>query len=236
MPLKRSHGKGFTILEMMVSVSIVAVVSALAYSGIGALRESTRRRSVSADLYSGIGLARARAMARQRTQLIVLKTVGPATGPFGFYHFEDQYPTAPATTEILTAADVNAIVSVLDPTNLSTVPSGYGLTRVNESTTTFNGFQQTADAWNGKPLPFPWAALATSVGGPVNTGGGCTFCTGGAGGIGLLPNGRVVFSDSNTVGGLVVIRQLTENPNAPISRVTGVAVSPSGFVQLVEPQ
>lgn len=236
MPLKRFHGRGFTLLEMMVTVAIVAVLSALVYSGIGALRESARRRSLSADLYSGIALARARAIAKQRTQLIVLKTVGPPTGPFGFYHFEDQYPTPPASTEILAATDVNAIVSVLDPTNLSTVPAGYGLARINESTTTFNGFQQTADAWNGNPLPFPWAALATSVGGPVNTREGCTFCSGGAGGIALLPNGRAIFSDSNTAGGLVVIRQQTENPNGPISRVTGVAVSPSGFVQLVEPQ
>lgn len=219
------------MIEVAVVLALIGVLSAMVLGAMSSLRDWSRRRSLTADLYSALNLAHSRAVVRQRTQIIYIDGIAGANGTYGFFHLEDA--SAPPNL-IYSANQLNTVITPLDPSRPSTTtPAPYALTPLDQSAATFNQFNETADAWLGAPLPFPWAALATTPGGPVNTTGGCTFCVGGFGAVGFLPDGRAIFSNGNAVGGLVVMQQT--NPSS-VTRVTGIAISPTGFVQLVEPK
>lgn len=208
------------------TLAIIGIVASLVLFGMGGLRNIAQRRSLAADLYSATGLARARAVARQRTQIIVIAAKPASSSYYGFYLFEDNTQPRPS---IFTAANLSAIVNAaFDP---SAPPAN--LRRVDDSLLRSNQFLLSKDAWRGKPLPFPWAGLAPAPGGAVDTTGGCTFCTGGMGAAAFLPNGKAIFSDGNTTGGLVVLT--SAGGNATVTPVLGVAISQSGFTQLLEP-
>lgn len=221
--------RGFTLVEMSAVIAIVAVLAALTINGMGALRESVRRRSQAADLYSALELARTRALSRQRTQVVYIDAAAGTNGVFGFFSFED----ATTPPNLFTATQLATLVGTLDPSDVTTAPAPFTLRRLDDVTGTYNPFFLDADAWQGKPLPFPWGALAAVLNGPISTAGGCTFCTAGNGAVALLPNGKAIFSDANVIGGMVVLRQVTPNN---VTRVTGVGIAASGFAQLVEPQ
>jgi prepilin-type N-terminal cleavage/methylation domain-containing protein len=216
---------GFTVIEMMVVLAVVAVVAAMGAAALSNVKSSLGRRAMTVDLYSELGMARMRARAKERTQIIVIDANAGTNGTFGYYHFEDA--TTPPT--ILSSTKVADLLTAM--TNPPTVPAGYTLTLLEQRSSATNGFYMNTDAWRGTALPFPWANLMDT--GKISTVNGCTFCAApGAGAIGFLPSGRAVFSDSNVRGGFIVIAGDAAGPSTTV--LAGIGISPTGFVQLVE--
>jgi hypothetical protein len=211
----------------MTALAIIAVLSGLVIGAFSQIKSSTGRKSMVTDLYSQLSVARQRARARERAQIIVISAAQNSKGFYGFYHFEDAGQTdGSVTPTLLSDAQLNALVTAM--TNPPTVPSGYVLTLLESRENVNNGFVMTADAWSGAP-PFPW----TATGSPnVNTTGGCSFCVSNYGAVAFLPSGRAVFSDQNVVGGFIVIAGDTAGPQTTVKSAIGIA--PSGFIQQVE--
>jgi prepilin-type N-terminal cleavage/methylation domain-containing protein len=217
---------GFTIVEMMVVIAVVGVVAAMGAAALSNMKSSLGRRAMTVDFYSELGVARMRARAKERTQIIVVDANAGTNGTFGYYHFEDA-ATPPA---IFSGTQLANLVTAM--TNPPTVPAGYTLLLLEQRSSATNGFYMNTDGWSGTPLPFPWAGLM-DAGGKISTINGCSFCAApGAGAIGFLPSGRAVFSDSNLRGGFIVIAGDTAGPSTKL--LAGIGISPTGFVQQVE--
>jgi prepilin-type N-terminal cleavage/methylation domain-containing protein len=217
------RSSGFTLVELSVAIAIFAVLAALSGAALISLRNGARRRSVGAELYGAMLSSRNRAVARQKTQVIVISTTADSSGYFGHYVFED----AAAPLKIWSSADLTTILNALDPAKPATAPSPYKLTVLDSLNVPANPYLVSSDAWAGTALPFPWGGLA-GTGGKVSTAAGCTFCVSGRGAIGFLPNGRTIFNTSTATAGMVVIDPLSAAPPS------AVAVSTSGFSQLVD--
>lgn len=214
--------RGFSLVEVLTVLAIIGVLAGMVAVGISRLKGAAARKSMAADLYSQFLLARSRALARERTQIIVIDAVAGTNGTFGYYQFEDA-ATPPA---IFTPTQLNNLLTAM--TDPPTVPAGYTLKLIEQRTSTTNGFLMATDAWPGA-LPVPWNGVGPLA---VSTVGGCSFCAGGTGAIGFLPGGRVAFSDGNAVGGFIV---LAGDPGGIGTNVhTGIGIAPTGFVQKVE--
>jgi prepilin-type N-terminal cleavage/methylation domain-containing protein len=214
---------GFTLVEMVVALAIFTVLAALTYGAMSRIKSTVGRRSMATDLYSEMLMARSRARAKERAQILVLDAAAGSNNTYGYYHFQDA-ATPPA---ILNAAALgNLVLAMTDP---PAVPAGYTLALLESRASPSNGFYMNSDSWGGVP-PFPWAGLA--VAGRVSTTNGCTFCSGGAGALAFLPSGRAIFSDGNALGGLIVVQGDAAGPQTDVHSAIGI--SPSGFVQLVE--
>lgn len=212
------------MVEMVAVLAIIAVLAGLTYSALSRIKSTAGRRSMATDLYSEVSMARSRARAKERTQIIVIDATSGTNQTYGYYHFEDA-ATPPA---IFTSADLVALLTAM--VNPPTVPAGYTLTLLESRTNANNGYYMNADGWSGVP-PFPWSSLAVSS--RVSTVNGCSFCSAsGYGAVALLPSGRAVFSDGNTLGGLIVIQGDTAGGQTTVR--TGIGVATSGFVQQVE--
>lgn len=72
------HDAGFTLIEMMVAVTVLAVILMLAAPAMQGLLMSQRMRSAAFDLVADLTLARSEAL--KRGQLANPITVSPATG------------------------------------------------------------------------------------------------------------------------------------------------------------
>jgi prepilin-type N-terminal cleavage/methylation domain-containing protein len=217
------RSSGFTLVELAVAIAIFSVLAALSGAALMSLRNGARRRSASAELYGAMLSSRNRAVARQRTQVIVISTSADSGGYFGHYVFEDATTPDP---KIWSSADLTTILNALDPAKPATAPAPYKLALLDSLNILSNPYLVSSDAWSGGAVPFPWAAIAVS--GKVSTTAGCTFCVGGRGAIGFLPNGRAIFNTSSATAGMVVIDPLSGAPPS------AVAVSTSGFSQLVD--
>lgn len=206
----------------MTALAIITILAGLTIAAFSQIKSSTSRKAMATDLYSELSIARQRARARERAQIIVIDAVAGTNGTYGYYHFEDS--GTPPT--LFSGAQLNTLLtSMTDP---PTVPVGYTLTLVEQRANVNNGYVMATDGWGGAP-PFPW----TPIGSPnVNTAGGCSFCTSGYGAIAFLPSGRAVFSDSNVVGGFIVISGDAAGPQTTVT--SGVGIAPSGFIQQVE--
>jgi len=66
--------KGFTIIELMTTVAILAVVAALAVPSIGNLMRSNKLTAAANDLYASVSIARSEAIKRKSN--ITLEPVG----------------------------------------------------------------------------------------------------------------------------------------------------------------
>jgi prepilin-type N-terminal cleavage/methylation domain-containing protein len=218
-----NHRRAFTVLEMAVALAIASMLAGLGLMALGGLNASMKRQSFATDLYTAMAQSRSRAISRQRTQVMVIRTVAAADGTFGYYEFED----AAAPPNIYSATDLSTILGTLDPSKFNiTTPPPYSLSLVDKNTVTISPFTIATNSWGGT-LPFPFAQVTT------NTSGGCSFCTAGSGAVAFLPNGKVIFSDANGAGGLVVV-QSTSADGSPATK-SGVAVSPTGFFQKLVP-
>lgn len=67
MPLRHA---GFTLIEMMVVVSVLAVMLSLAMPGLGSLLEAQRLRAAAFDLVGDLTAARGEALNRRQTVLV----------------------------------------------------------------------------------------------------------------------------------------------------------------------
>ena len=221
-----SRARGFSLIEMMVTLAIVAILAGLTLLAFSALRTQSNRRTFAADLVADMLMARSRALALQRTQVVVIDAAAGANGVFGYFHLED---TATANADggvpqnIFVQSDLTAVLGALNPSVPSTTPSPYVLSALESNEQTISPFYQSATSWGGA-LPFPFAAI------PQDTSAGCSFCTGGLGAIAFLPNGRATFSDGNAVGGLITVQGKGGTGTASIS---GIVVSTTSLVQLL---
>jgi hypothetical protein len=215
-------GLGITIVELTVVLAIATVLVSLSVMAFSNFKYSIKAKNLSGDFMGTLGHARARAVARQRTQIVVIDAVAGANGTYGFYHFED----AAQPPNVFAAPNLTAILGSLNPSQPSTAPNPYVLLLVDSNYDVVNPYLAATNAWGSTP-PFPFALL------PTNTTGGCSFCAGGNGAIAFLPNGRAIFSDGNTVGGLVMLQSVARNGS--VTGQTGLAISSSGFFQKLVP-
>jgi prepilin-type N-terminal cleavage/methylation domain-containing protein len=213
---------GFTLVEVSVVVAIFGVLAALSAAALISLRNGARRRSTGAELYGAMVSSRNRAVARQKTQLIVVSTAKDSNNNFGHYVFEDASTTS--TSGVWSSSDLTTILGALDPANPASAPAPYQLTMLDCLNVPINPYLVSTNPWSGSALPFPWAGLGTA-----STATGCTFCVNGRGAIAFLPNGRAIFNNSAATTGLVVI-----DPVTPAAPPNALAVSTSGFSQLVD--
>jgi prepilin-type N-terminal cleavage/methylation domain-containing protein len=224
-------GRGFTLIEMMVVIAVFGILAAMTAVALTRLKTTMARRGMASDLYSQLSVARARARAKERAQIIVIDAIAGGNQTFGYFFFEDT--TLPSPT-LFSAAQLNALVTAMaTPPGPPTVPAGYTLALLDSRTSTaspsVNGFYMNADSWGGA-APFPWTNLMVS--GKIDTTGGCSFCSAGYGAVAFLPSGRAVFSDQNTLGGFIVLAGDAAGPATAV--MSAIGISPSGFVQQVE--
>jgi type II secretory pathway pseudopilin PulG len=214
--------RGITLLELTVVLAIATVLVGMGMMAFSNFQGSFKAKNLSGDLMGTLGHARGRAIARQRTQIIVIDAIAGANNTYGFYHFED----AAQPPNIYAASNLNTILGSLNPSQPSTAPNPYVLSTVDSNYDAANPYLATTSAWTGT-LPFPFAPLST------NTSAGCSFCSGGTGAIAFLPNGRAIFSDGNAVGGLVMVQNVARD--GTVTGKTGLAISPTGFFQKLVP-
>lgn len=132
MPVTRQPSRGFTLIEMMVTVAIIGVVVALAYSNLGRLRTRATLATTSTELHSILHGARMSAVASSRDVGVLFfpSTSGQAgsmgriivyeDGNFDFFaagtvKFSDYVPTsnlAGSLSQILTTYDLPAGVVI----------------------------------------------------------------------------------------------------------------------------
>ena len=214
---RRHRTSGFTLVEVMTALAIVVTLVGLTLGALSQLRSQANRRAFASDLASDLALARNRAIARQRTQVIVIDAAAGANTLFGYFHLED------TGNRIYSSADLTAVLVGLDPSMPSTAPSPYTVQVLESGTQDTSPFYLDANAWsNSSTLPFPFAAV------PQDTSGGCSFCTSGVGAVAFLPNGKAVFSDGNAAGGLIALQGRGGAGSASIS---AVLVSSTSLVQ-----
>lgn len=216
-PVSTSVPAGFSLIELLVVLAVFAVLATLGLNAFTSLKSQAVRRGFAADLLADVGLARERAVSRQRAQIIYIDATGGTQKTFGYFHFED----AATPPDIYAASDLTTIMGTLTPTTPSTAPSPYVLRSLESKTSSSNVFYMSTTAWGG-PLPFPFSALSQ------DTTGGCSFCSAGKGSLAFLPNGRVVFSNANVLGGIVAISSTRGAGGVPVSVV---GISTSGFFE-----
>lgn len=64
---RRRSGRGFTLIEVMVVIAIVAVVSSFAVPGMRSLIQNSRIKQITTDLHFNLALARSEAIKRNTT-------------------------------------------------------------------------------------------------------------------------------------------------------------------------
>ena len=69
-------GRGFTIIEMMVVVAIVAVLAAVGLPSMRDLLKTNRMKTVSLDLYGSLSLARSEAIKRNNGSVAMVAAAG----------------------------------------------------------------------------------------------------------------------------------------------------------------
>src|SRR3981081_4049272 len=87
---RRFRASGFTLIEMMTALAIVVVLVGMTLGALSQLRSQASRRAFTTDLAADLALARNRAIARQRTQVIVIDATAGANAVFGYFHLEDR--------------------------------------------------------------------------------------------------------------------------------------------------
>ena len=219
---KTNQRGGFTLIEIGIVIALVAVLASLSVVAFNNLQNTAKMKNIAGDFAGTLAHAQSRAMARQRTQLIVIDAIPGTSKTFGFYHYEDAKQPSPNISD---STAINTIVTSMTLSQASSAPSPYVLLWVDEGFQNKDQFLRATNAWGGT-LPFPFASLST------NTTNGCSFCSSvGRGAIAFLPTGRAIFSDGNALGGLVMFRSLSSSGSGK----TGVAISATGFLQKLVP-
>lgn len=82
-PRQRTGAAGFTLLELMVTVAILAIVAALAAPSFAAMFKTNRARSVASELMAALSLARSEAVRRGQAVTICKSRDGSSCGGSG---------------------------------------------------------------------------------------------------------------------------------------------------------
>jgi len=74
----RSHQQGFTLVELMVAISVLALILLVAMPAVASWLDTTRIRNIAESLQSGVQIARAEAVRRNRSvSFWLVSTVDP---------------------------------------------------------------------------------------------------------------------------------------------------------------
>lgn len=76
--LSRAHARGLTLIELMVTITLVGIMLVLAMPGVGDWIANSRVRSTGDEIQNGLRLARVEAMNRNRTVAFVRTSATPA--------------------------------------------------------------------------------------------------------------------------------------------------------------
>lgn len=199
---------GFTLIELMMVITILGVLVALAVASFDSLRARTGPRNAAADLSSALSLARNRALDRGSDVWFIIYPDYETNG--AWYIYEDIKvafggAASPADGGILLFSDFeppNDIYPLGTESGNRLIDSGE-LRLYPRSTTRF-----VADA--GVPWGVPFAALNT------NATPECTFCT--PGGPGGHQRGAIVFTGDGSV------RFVDGDGNALMDRAAGFSI------------
>lgn len=119
--MSRHAVRGFTIVELMMTVAILAILTMLAVPGLRGMLQQQRVKTASFDIYAGLILARSEAIKRNATVILT-----PAGGNW-----------AGGWTTTLTS-DLNTPIARQDPFS--------GVTIAGPGTVTFNGMGRLSGA------------------------------------------------------------------------------------------
>lgn len=90
MGARRCRGRGFTMVELLTTIVVLAVLLAIASPGLATFINSSRLRATHAELVSALTLARSE--ATKRGSMVVVQALAPVTGTEfsgGWQVFED---------------------------------------------------------------------------------------------------------------------------------------------------
>lgn len=100
----RRHSEGFTLIELMIAISLLAILMLLGMPAFSSYLQNAKLRSAAENFYAGVQMARAEAVRRNASVQIVLTTDFPDV-------------TAANTTN-LSATAPNWLIRVQDPATL----------------------------------------------------------------------------------------------------------------------
>ena len=180
--LSRAVRRGFTLIEVLVGITLVSVLMALGVPAISTFIQNNKIRSAAADYYSGLQTARAEAIRSNLPVEFVLTNAtgaGAAPAPAGRNWVVRAIPPAPALAVLIdqkTGLEGEGATGQAIAINVSVAPGGF------DGRITFNGF--------GAPTANPYsidisnpALGACFPGGParckrinVTSGGQITAC------------------------------------------------------------
>lgn len=96
------HGRGFTLVELLVVVAIVAVIVMVAGPSLNGLVQIQRLRGINAQMVTDIQLARTEALARQQPVVIRMRNMGRSVGTcYTIYtcNIDPTQPTCPCVCD-----------------------------------------------------------------------------------------------------------------------------------------
>ncbi len=174
MPVPRRSTRGFTLIEFMTVVGIIAIIAAVAASSLTRARPRSNLASITVELQSALHAARQRALASgEEVAVLVFPGFSPATGVTGRIIV---YQDGDASL-FDAAAAVN--FDAYDPAVLAFGPRSEILATIDLPEGVTVG--PRLGLGSGAALPAPWAGV------PVTAD--CTFCDGN----GAARRGAVVF-------------------------------------------
>ena|GEM_PF-3123067 len=215
-------GFGFTLLEMMIVVSITGILMTLSTWGFFSLKNKVSQRNFVADINSALSSGKMRAMSRQRNVVFVFDTSGGGA----YYELDDTSVAQNLNTQV-NLTTVRTTFSATAP-NYG-LPPLFSVSLISTGNSSGTIFIANTASWGRDtmsmpvPFPYPYSGIA------VDTSGGCTFCATGRGVLAFRPDGKVVFGTTVgvPVGGALVLGQGQSNSQM---NLRALFVSLSGHV------
>ncbi|TAG48337.1 MAG: prepilin-type N-terminal cleavage/methylation domain-containing protein [Betaproteobacteria bacterium] len=156
--MKKRLQLGFTLIELMVTIAIVAILAAIAIPNLQSFLDSSKLDGITQDLRSSIALARSEAIKRGQRVFLLAKTSGGSKLADGWRVFVED-PAQPATFS-------SAAILVQETGSYSSdLLTGGG------SVNTFNNFEGFAFNGRGQPLTATGGFGAAGLGFQVIRGG-----------------------------------------------------------------